>query len=46
VSKRTRSDHEAIVGAIAARKPKRAHEAMAHLANVRDATLQSRHEAA
>ena len=46
VSKRTRSDHEAIVGAIAARKPKRAHEAMAHLANVRDATLRSRHEAA
>jgi GntR family transcriptional repressor for pyruvate dehydrogenase complex len=47
VSERTRSDHEAIVGAIAARKPKQAHEAMAaHLANVRDATLKSRHEAA
>jgi GntR family transcriptional repressor for pyruvate dehydrogenase complex len=40
VAKRTRDDHEAIVAAIASRKPKQARDAMArHLTNVRDAAL-------
>ena len=40
VAKRTRDDHEAIVAAIASRKPKSARDAMArHLTNVRDAAL-------
>jgi len=43
VTRRTREDHRRIAEAIAARKPKRAHEAMAtHLANVRAAVEKSR----